>query len=169
MYQIAAYIHLLAAMTWIGGMLFIVFVLVPLTRASSRNDPRGASRLLTSAVRRFRVVGWIALLVLIGSGIWLLRERGISINDVFHAQGFFYETLRLKIALVGVMLILSGFHDFLLGPALVARIQRLGAAATTDADVRRQRRLIAWTARVNLLVALAIVACGVVLVRGNPF
>jgi len=158
----------LAAITWVGGMLFIALVLVPLTRAS-RDDPRGASRLLTGAVRRFRIVGWVALLVLIGSGMWVLTERGITMNEVFGGSGYLFETLRVKILLVGVLLILSGLHDFLLGPALSDRIQKLGAAAMSDTEVRRQRVLISWIARVNLLIALAIVACGVVLVRGNPF
>jgi uncharacterized membrane protein len=34
LYQIMVFIHLLSAVTWVGGMLFLVMVMVPLARCS---------------------------------------------------------------------------------------------------------------------------------------
>ncbi len=135
------WIHVLAAVTWIGGMLFIALVLVPITRRLE--DPALRTRLVRETGLRFRTVGWIALglLVLTGLGhLWLF--------PVFLSSPRFHA----KFGLVLVALVLSVLHDFVLGP----RAGRPGAAPAL-------RVRASWLARVNVLVALAIVALGVAL------
>lgn len=135
------WIHVLAAVTWIGGMLFIALVLVPVTRRLE--DPALRTRLVHEAGVRFRTVGWIALglLVLTGLGnLWLFPL--FLRSPRFHA----------KFGLVLVALVLAAIHDFVLGP----RAGRPGA----DPALRVRA---SWVARVNVLVALAIVALGLAL------
>ncbi|HEU4437873.1 MAG TPA: DUF4149 domain-containing protein, partial [Methylomirabilota bacterium] len=59
------WLHVLAAITWIGGMLFIALVLVPITRRLE--DPALRTRLVHEIGLRFRAVGWIALGVLLAT------------------------------------------------------------------------------------------------------
>jgi uncharacterized membrane protein len=135
------WIHVLAAITWIGGSLFIALVLVPVTRRLE--DPGLRARLVQDTGRRFRTVGWVALglLVLTGLGnLWLF--------PVFWASPRFHA----KLALVLLALLLSALHDFALGP----RAGRPGA----DPAFRARA---SWVARLNVLVALAIVALGLAL------
>jgi putative copper resistance protein D len=125
-------------MVWIGGMLFIVLVLVPVTRRL--DDPALRARLVQQTGRRFRAVGWIALGVLIVTGLvnlWL--HPFLLASPRFHS----------KAGLIVLTLILSAFHDFVLGP-------RAGAPGA-DPSVRVRA---SWVARLNVLVALAIVLLG---------
>ncbi len=134
---------MLAAITWIGGMLFIALVLVPITRRLEDQTLR--TRLVHDVGLRFRTIGWIALGVLVVTGLLnLWTHPGLLSSPRFH----------WKLGLVVLTLILSAFHDFVLGP-------RAGApGADPSARVRTS-----WVARVNVLVVLIIVALALSLFR----
>ena len=135
------FVHVLAAIAWIGGMLFVALVLVPVVRGLK--DPALRTRLVQESGVRFRAVGWIALGLLLVSGLGNLWLRpGLLALPRFH----------LKLGLVVIALALSAVHDFVLGP----RAGRLGA------DPRLRVRA-SWLARLNLVVVLAIVLLGLAL------
>ncbi|MBI2165041.1 MAG: CopD family protein [Chloroflexi bacterium] len=167
MYQFSAYLHLMAAVVWLGGLLFIAMVLVPIARGTTE-PPGVAARLLSVAARRFRIIGWAALLVLVGTGVWNLLARGVSPLEVFTGGGWFIQTLRVKGALVTAVLALSALHDFLVGPRLARRLEALRGPPAADSSIARRRRVVSWLARLNMLLALAIAALGALLVRGIP-
>jgi uncharacterized membrane protein len=133
----------LAGITWIGGMLFIALVLVPAARRLE--DPALRARLIHDTGRRFRTVGWTAIGVLVVTGLLNLWLHPVLLSSTrFH----------WKVGLVVLALILSAFHDFVLGP-------RAGApGADPSARVRAS-----WVARINVLVVLVIVALGLSLFR----
>jgi copper resistance protein D len=136
------WVHVLAAITWIGGMLFVALVLVPVTR---REDPALRTRLFHAVGVRFRTVGWIAVGLLVATGLgnlWLRPYLWAS------------PRLRWKLGLVALALILAILHDFVLGP-------RSGAPGA-DPSVRISA---SWLARINVLVVLVIVLLGLSLVR----
>ncbi len=167
MYQLAAYIHLLAAIVWLGGMLFLAMVLVPLTRGMQ--EPPGFSvRLLGSAARRFRAIGWGALITLVGTGIWILLERGVNPLNMVTGRGWFLETLRVKVLLVALILVLSAIHDFVIGPRLARMLEVERGPGTGEERILQYRRMVSWLARINLVLALAIPVLSVLLVRGIP-
>src|SRR5262245_23286841 len=119
-------------------MLFIAAVLVPVARGFE--DAWLRTRLMQESGRRFRTVGWIALALLIATGllnVWL--QPFLLWSRAFH----------WKIGLVVLALILSAFHDFVVGP-------RAGLPGA-DPSVRLRA---SWIARLNALVALAIVLLG---------
>ena len=137
------WLHVVAAIAWIGGMLFIALVLVPIARRL--DDPVLRARLVRDTGSRFRTVGWIALGTLLGTGL---------LNLWLHPFLLSSPRLHWKLGLVGLTLVLSVLHDFVLGP-------RAGApGADPSARLRAS-----WLARVNVLVALTIVALGLSLFR----
>jgi uncharacterized membrane protein len=137
------WLHVLAAVTWIGGMLFIALVLVPAARRLE--DPALRTRLVHDVGLRFRTIGWVAIGVLVVTGLLNLWMHPVLLS----ASRFHW-----KVGLVVLALILSAFHDFVLGP-------RAGApGADPSARVRAS-----WIARINVLVVLAIVALGLSLFR----
>ena len=132
------WLHVLAAMVWIGGMLFVALVLVPTARRL--DDPVLRTRLVHAMGVRFRAVGWIALAVMIATGLLNLWYR----PDLLYSPRFHW-----KAGLVVLTLLLAALHDFGLGP----RAGRPGAD-----PVARVRA--SWVARVNVVVARVIVLLG---------
>ncbi len=134
-------LHVLAAVTWIGGMIFIALVLVPVTRRL--DDPALRARLVHQVGVRFRTVGWIALGLLALTGLGNLWQRPYLLSA---------PRLHWKLGLVALALVLSALHDFVLGPR----------AGLPGADPALRVRA-SWLARVNLLVVLVVVVLGLAL------
>ena len=138
---VVRFVHLLAVLTWVGGMLFVAVVLVPVARRLE--DAALRMRLIQDVGRRFRTVGWIALMLIVATGFGNLAFR----PELLATTRFW-----VKAILVTVALGLSAAHDFLLGP----RAGQPGAPPSARARA-------SWIARVNLLLALGIVALGLTL------
>jgi copper resistance protein D len=161
LYLTMATLHVLCAITWIGGVLFLALVGAPVLR---RVEPPSLRRALFEAIgMRFRYVGWGAVAVLLVSGTWLLQLRGWLTWRVL-GDGAFWSTgvgsaLAWKLALVTAMLLLSAAHDVLLSPA---RLRALDARP--DGGVVRRRLVL--LARLGALAALGVVVAAVRLVRG---
>ena len=149
--------HLLAAIVWIGGMLFLALVLIP--SLQGLEDSKLRSQLVHLVGRRFRTVGWIAIGVLITTGILNVIRLGVSPIALLGTR--FGTILGLKLALVSVMIVLSGVHDFILGPKLTSSNPRPGSTGSDGL-----RRTVVTLARVNLLVGITIVLLGLMLSHG---
>jgi putative copper resistance protein D len=132
------WVHVLSAITWIGGMLFIALVLVPVSRGLG--DAGLRTRLVQETGRRFRTIGWHALALLVVTGL---------LNLWLHPFLLRSPRLHWKLGLAVLALLLSAFHDFVLGP-------RAGIPGA-DPSVRLRA---SWIARLNVVVALAIVLLG---------
>lgn len=165
MYQLSVFLHIISAMGWVGGMLFLALVVVPVARrlpAAERAD------LLHAAGQRFRVVGWTFVAILIVTGLINAGYRGMTWGDLVTGAIFettFGQILMIKVAVVAVMIALTALHDFVVGPAMTRAL----AQGATAPDAGRLRRRGSWLARVSLLLALVIVALAVMLVRGLPW
>lgn len=133
------WVHVLSAVTWLGGMLFIALILVPVTRRVQ--DPLLRLDLITQTGKRFRTVGWIALGLLVATGVVILLRR----PWLLRAPAF-----QFKAGLVLLTLALSALHDFVLGP----RAGRLPPSATGP------RKRLTRIARLNVLIVLTIVLLG---------
>ena len=132
------FLHVLAAITWIGGMLFIALVVVPVTRGL--DDAALRRRLVQATGRRFRTVAWIALAVLVATGLVNLALR----PELLGLPRFWVKAV--------LALLLSAVHDFVLGPR--AGRPDLYPGARVQAS---------WLARAEIAVVLAVVALGLAL------
>ena len=59
-YLAVTLLHILAAMMWVGSLLFMSLLLVPSLRAMK--DPPLMARLIQTVGTRYRVAGWISLM-----------------------------------------------------------------------------------------------------------
>jgi len=164
-YQLSVYLHILGAMVWVGGMLFLSLVAVPIAR---RLPPPERARLLDAIGRRFRVVGWSCVALLIATGIVNSYYRGVTWGDL--ASGAILDTTFgrlycLKLASVAAMLAITALHDFVIGP----RSTRALAETSAEAQPTTNRRMMRWLAVLALLLALLVVAVASMLVRGLPW
>ena len=163
LYLVSVGLHIVAAAAWLGGMLFLVLVVVPALRAPSLAAQ--AATAIRIVGERFRTVGWATLLVLIVTGAANAAFRAGSLEELAGPAWWaapFGRILALKLALVALVLVLSGLHDFVIGP----RAGRLMSEAPGAPRTLAYRQAARWMGRVNLLLALAIVALAVRLVRG---
>lgn len=142
LYLISVWMHVLAAMTWIGGMVVFVTAVMPYFR---RQPEAARAAFLDWFGRRFRAASWTCFAVLATTGTFNLWARGVTPGDFlrreWHATAF-GQLVMFKLTLVAVAILLTIFHE------------RLASA-----------RSARWMGRSLLLVGLVIVAAAVMLVR----
>ena len=163
-YIFAVWLHIVAAMVWVGGLVCFAAVLVPLSKQPAFEHL--SSKLLTESGLRFRWVGWSALTVLVMTGIYILGVRGYTWGDVLSGglwKGSFGDVLAIKLGLVGVLLVINAWHDFYVGPRAAESVR----AQPGSADTHRLRRSASWAARLTLILSLAVVFLAVLLIRGG--
>lgn len=164
LYLFSVWLHILAATAWIGGMFFLVLVVVPWLRRSPSAD---AGAFLRETGLRFRGVGWACFGILALTGAFNLWTRGVRPYDFVDGDWLaspFGHSVVAKLGLFGIVLALSAVHDFVVGPQATAAL----AQDPRSAQTRLWRRRASWLGRANVLLALALVAVAVTLVRGWP-
>lgn len=155
--SLLVWLHLVAAISWIGGTIFLSVVLVPVLKRAPFAPQK--SLIFRAIARRFRSVVWGAIAILLLTGPLLLHQRGISIAD----PASWPMVLMAKLGLVTVLLLLTLTHDLILGPR-VGRILQLPMERRTRID-QALVRWSPWIARFSLLLTLAILFAAVLLVR----
>jgi len=151
------WLHLLAAVAWIGGMLFVSLVLAPVFKRDGFVGERRA--LFQTLALRFRMVAWASILTLVATGSMLLTSRMGSLAE---PAGWPF-VLKLKLALVAILIGLTAAHDFWLGPKVAALMR--GKPTNRGATEQMLVRLSPWIARLGLMLALFILLLGVAVAR----
>jgi putative copper export protein len=165
LYLLSVWVHILAASVWIGGMLFLVLVVVPWLRRGGRKE---AAVFLRETGERFRNVGWTCFGLLLVTGTFNLWMRGVRLGDFTRAEWLsspFGKTVLVKLSAFMLVVTVSAIHDFVVGP----RATRAIAAAPGSVASRLARRQASRLGRINVALALVLVAAGVMLVRGVPW
>lgn len=152
MHQFVLYLHVLAVVIWIGGIIFLT-LMGPLLRVGAigrmrlespfpplmKEEQKGNSPVNWKIARRFRNVSWIAVLVLVVTGMANLAYRGWVINPV----------LLTKLILVGFMIIIKILHDFIVGP-------KVGLYSNTPLQSALYWKTAFYLGRLNLLLGLVV-------------
>lgn len=164
LYVLSVWLHILAAIIWIGGMFFLVLVVVPWMRSGGEVD---AGRFLRETGTRFRAVGWWCFAVVAITGTFNLWMRGVRLGDFTSGAWLsspFGSAVAIKLAIFTLVLVVSAVHDFSLGPRAAIAIERDPGSP----EAARFRRRASLLGRLNALFALGILALAVILVRGWP-
>jgi hypothetical protein len=146
-------------------MYFLVLVVVPWMRSGARVD---AGTFLRETGQRFRTVGWTCFGILLVTGTFNLWVRGVRLSDFVSPQWLrspFAHSVLAKLLLFALVLGVSSYHDFVIGP----RATRVIAQDPRSPEAGRLRQSASRWGRVNALLALLLVAVAVTLVRGLPF
>ena len=107
------WIHLIAVMIWVGGILFNLLVLSPALGPAGSSSSSG--QLLKRIDDRFRTVRWTCILLIILTGFFnVVYEGGTErIESVWGA------ILMVKVLIAAIAIGLTGLSDFILNPASV--------------------------------------------------
>lgn len=152
-YVLCIWLHILAMATWLGGMVFLAAVALPVLR---KGPPSQLGAFMTAAAPRLRAVGWICLTILGITGLAQLHFRGQSWSD---------GLILSKLAIFTTIILISLAHDFWLGPkASIAMRDDPGTPQTL-----RLRRVALSMGRVTALLGLLAFTLGVFISRGRPW
>jgi uncharacterized membrane protein len=110
---VVTWIHLLAAMTFIGGWIFVQFALRPsLTEGRAKSPSSEALEMAKRQGNRFRTIGWVSLVALILTGSsQLLDESGSA-----RIESGWGLVMMLKLFVFAIVVGLVFVHDLILDP-----------------------------------------------------
>ncbi len=148
------WLHLVAAISWIGGMIFLSAVVTPYAR---KLPPALRGEVFREVGVRFRNLGWVTIAILIVTGFGNVSLIGMSWSDLPGTR--VGNILIIKLFLVALMLINSIFHDFVFGPKMTT-MQKAGQRPAPWLSWASS-----WMARLNLVLALVVVWLGAMLTR----
>ncbi len=138
---VVVWLHVLAAAVWVGGLLYGSHLVVP---GLARGE-RSCAALLARA----RPIAWVALVLLIATGLENLRHARLD-----------SPWLIAKVLLVLILVPLAAHRDF----ALLPRATRAIAAGQPPGSVLGAMR---WLDRILVLAAVVVLFLGVGLARGR--
>jgi uncharacterized membrane protein len=151
------WLHLLAAMLWIGGLFFQLLVVRPtLNRATT---VREQVRLGLSLEGRFRAVLWPAVGVVLLTGLYnvmnllmAMTQAGVSLPTAF------VRILGIKLLLVVLMIGLQAVQQLVLRPRRIAGLQAvLPEAVALPASLVTLQRLSQVFYLLSVILAVAVV------------
>jgi uncharacterized membrane protein len=116
------WIHVIAAVVWVGGNLILAMVIVPHFR--QHLPPVQRIQLLTQIGRRFEPIVWGCIGILFFTGIVNIFFA-VDLTSTDALSGAFVRTLLIKIGLFFVLVILTVLHGMIFAPRLAAAIETL--------------------------------------------
>jgi len=150
MLKISLFFHLVAAIFWIGGMLFLSLIIAPFLMTIDPNERRKVYRFVGQRYRKF---AWVAIVILLVTGPLNLYLMNIPFSSIVSPSSPHGMAFLVKIILVAIVVIISLIHDFYIGPK-----------ARTD---RRYSSYARFLGRINLFIALSVVLFAVLLRLGG--
>ncbi len=156
------WLHLLAAIIWIGGIVFQVLVVFP-TLARAATIAR--IRLALSLEARFRMLVWPAIgLVLFTGLVNLMHVWYATVVTAVSVSPTFIPVLSIKLSLVVGMIVLQAVLQLLVQPRRVAAL-RAWPAGVDDVPLalRKWQRLALLLYSTLMGLAAGVVLCAVFL------
>jgi len=102
------HLHLIAAISWIGGSVFMFVLGISLRNKEDQKDQKLVYPRIGPIFGYFEMV---VLVVLIGTGLWMIFENNmIDVLFDFDAQSVVIDALRQKLLLVFIMTIITIIH-----------------------------------------------------------
>jgi uncharacterized membrane protein len=145
------WLHIMATITWIGGMFINMVVLRPVMMTTL--SPTEAGKFMGALMKRFRAVVYVSIVILGVTGIPLkiINENYISIINFEND----WEIISfVKHILYGLLVILAVYNFELLTP----RMSKLGAQGPSPAltALQKQQMLVGSLAFLTALVILVL-------------
>ena len=164
-------IHLAFITVWLGSQVLVAAAVVPTIRRIQ--DGRARLDALEVFTRRFNLIAWFSMLVIVLTGGVMVSDRidlieaSVAGDSIFDARwGWIFV---IKMTLWAVMVGVVGLHSFILGPRQLD-LNREALETETEASRERlrrlQRRSIA-TSAAGFLLAILVLSAGAFLSNHN--
>lgn len=126
---LAYWLHMLATVTWLGGLATLAILVIPNARKMLNADEY--ARFLEKMQSRLQQVGWFSLAVLTGTGMFQMSAHP-SYEGFLAIENSWSVAILAKHAVVALMVVVSAYNTWGLTPAL----RRLALMRTAGKDLR---------------------------------
>lgn len=142
------WLHLLAAVIFIGPQIFLAFVAMPALR--SIEDARARQGAVRAITRGFGVLSGVALAALLVTGIYNYYQ----FEDLIDADNFprYFFLIQIKLTLVTIVIALTVLHGAFFG----RRLQQLQQSGASEAELAGARRWSMLASMLNLAASVVI-------------
>lgn len=142
------WLHLLATVVWIGGIFCNVIVTFPAARKTL--EPKIAGAFIGTVGKRFRVIIYISMIVLLGSGTFLNFIDENFFGPMTFSHSWLLHTF-IKHALVAILVVLT-LYAFEIG---VPKIRKLAAKGPSP-ELEKAQRIQMAVGYINLCLGIII-------------
>lgn len=146
------WLHMLATVTWIGGIVSISILVLPAARKSLK--PADQLVFIESLQKRLEPLAWFSLGLLIATGLFQLSANS-HYNGFFDVSTQWSLAILVKHGLVAVMVAVSAVQTWEVLPAIRRTLMRREKGASEEEIVRlqkREERLL----RINFMLSILI-------------
>ncbi|MCH6555661.1 MAG: DUF4149 domain-containing protein [Chloroflexi bacterium] len=155
---ITPWIHIVAVAVWLGPQFFMFLVTVPAVRVIE--DPEVRLRVMKVIVTRFGWLAWAAMAVIVLSGVSNLFQEADEFGHIWDSEYRYFQIFSTKMVLVGLMVILTALHTFVIGPKQLRLLEEMRSDSTEAAGLRRVSIIVS---SLTLLISIATVYTGALL------
>ncbi|GIK09498.1 MAG: hypothetical protein JETCAE02_10750 [Anaerolineaceae bacterium] len=131
------WLHMLATVTWIGGIVSISILVLPAARKSL--SPAEQLAFIESMQKRLEPLAWFSLGLLIVTGLFQLSANS-HYNGFFDVSTQWSLAILVKHGLVAVMVAVSAVQTWEVLPAIRRTMMRRGKGASEEEIVQLQKR-----------------------------
>jgi len=143
-------VHLVATVVWIGGIVFMAFVVTPATAG----EP-GSWRLLTAIQRRFTPIANLSLIVLVVTGMVQLTANSNYVGFL-NFSNTWAKAILLKHIAVGGMILAGLYMNLVLQPDLNRTAMLLASGKAKPEDTAALARRQSQLTKINMVLALVV-------------
>jgi len=129
--SLSHFLHILGTVVWIGGILMVIFVILPSAKASLEATPM-IGRLMKEVTQHFTLLANISIFVLIGTGIIIFYYDKNYIS-ILSQKNTWNVVISLKLLFVAVMVVIHFYRGLILNPKI--------AKSSTQANETQATRL----------------------------
>lgn len=143
------FLHLLATVTWVGGMIYINLALMP---ALTAIDPPQRGKLMGAAGKRFAILSWSSVLILLITG-YMKTPSGM----LFEPSTGYGLTLTVKHLAILVMMIVGIYISMVIVPKLGTLAPKAGEPPSA-AFIKVQKSLPVLSIT-NMVLGVVVLFC----------
>lgn len=152
--SLAYWLHMLATVAWIGGLVALSLYVIPAARRTLDGDAYVS--FLGNVQGKLQRIGWLSLVILIGTGLFQLAAHP-QYQGFLAIESPWAVAIFIKHLVIGLMILSSAYITWVVNP----RLQRLALLQMTgkETDAGRMtelRRRETLALRVNLWLSVLV-------------
>ncbi len=155
--SLSFFLHLIATVTWIGGLVTMALVVQPVLKRSV-TEIREQAHLLEAVQKRFQPIANLSLVVLILTGL-VQTANNPFYKGFLRFDNTWSQAILLKhISIVG-MIVIAGVMTFSVQPAMTRNALLIAHGLGDEAAIAKLQKQQARLTQVNLALSIVVLLC----------